>query len=443
MGVISRVGLLAALCCSPAVGASLLDAWDSAQAYDPDFRIALADHGIAAEELPLARAALLPQMVAQAAVGRAESDITQPGLLGGVNRRSQFYDTQNWALQIRQPLFRFRALTGYQQGRLRSDSSDAALEDARQQLALRLLESLARMAAARADAQFAEVDVVSSARVLEQSERQLKAGQVTQADRANASARHAQAETGLSQAKVALAVADAKWQQLTGGMSPNRLSLPPELVAKLGFAGVTADDLATRALAQSPALASLRRERDIARLELRKARGERLPTLDLLLSRGYVESDVESTIGNTYLTNRVALQATLPLYAGGAISATVRQAEAKLARAEASVSAAEGQLRSIVAQETSNLAYAGSQKDSARVSAEAAGLSQRAAELGRSGGTSTRADASEAETALAAAQRDQVRAAALALISWARIMHATGALDRSALENLQPDVDIE
>jgi len=156
----------------------------------------------------------------------------------------------------------------------------------------------------------------------------------------------------------------------------------------------------------------------------------------MLLSRGYIESDVESTIGSSYLTSRVVLQATLPLYSGGAIEAAVRQAQARLERSEAAIQAAEAQLRSVLAQERARLEFARRQSDGARTAGELADLTRKAAELGRSGGTATRTDLGDAERDLAGAARSQVLAEVAALISWGRIHHALGILDERVLQGL-------
>lgn len=438
-----RICLLMLVCFSQAAGATLLSAWQQALTHDAEFQVAQADRDIAAQELPLARAALLPQVSAQGSLGRAESDISQQGFAGNVNRSTRYYDTQSWALQIRQPLFRSRALIGYQQGKLRAASAEASFDDARQLLALRFIESLGHLVAARAELQFADVEAAAARRFLDQTERQLRAGALTQADRANAALRQVQATQLMSQARATQASAEASWLQVTGDASPPIVSLDPALVEQLIVDGASLDELMARAAERNPAFRARLRERDIARQELRKARGDRLPTLDLLLGRGYIESDAESTIGNTYLTNRVAVQMAVPLFTGGAITATVRQADARLARAEAVIVAAEAQIRSSLVREVAALELARRQADSARSAGEAAHVAQRAAELGRGGGTSTQADLGKAESAMAAAQRDLIYSNALAMISWARIQQVLGTLDDRALQNLEPSVGVE
>jgi len=439
-----RLGVAAFLVIgSPAVQASVLSAWEQALTHDPDFQIALADRDISAEELPLARAALLPQLSAQAALGRAGSDITQSNILGREVRDERYYNTESWALQLRQPLFRFRAIAGYRQGRLRQESADAVLENARQALALRLVETLAQLAAAQAESRFADVEMVAAQRVLRQSQRQRRAGEVARTDEARAAQRLSQAAAGLSQAKAGLAQAEATWQRLTGTAAPAEVSLDADLGRQLLADDVSPDERLQQALERNPVLRANLYERDVARVELGKARGERLPTLDLVLARTYVESDAEATIGNSYLTNRLVLQAALPLYTGGALSAAIRQAEARLAKAEATLGATEAQIRQVVVQEAAALEYARHQADSAASAATTAELSRRTADLGGSAGTSTQADLNQAESAVAAAGRDQTYAAALALASWARMQQALGTLDEKSLQALESLLRLE
>lgn len=434
-------GLLALACAVPTAQASLLTAWQRALENDPEFRVARADHEIAGQELPLARAGLLPQVSAQASYGRADSQIRTLGPLR--SRREQLYDTENWALQIRQPLFRYRALKNYRQGQLRTEAAELAFDDSRQQLALRLVENLAQLAAAQAELRYAEVEFTSAGRIFDQSERQLKAGEKTQSDRARAAQRRSQAAITTSQARLSLAAAQAGWQQLTGEPPPAGVLLAADGAAYRLAGDATLDSLVERAVAQNPALQFRLQEREIAREELRKARGDRLPTVDLLLSRGYSESDVESTINESYLTSRVAIQAAVPLFTGGALTATIRQAEARLERSEATLLAAQAQVRTILATELASLELARQQEEGAGSAAEVAQLALRAAELGRAGGTSTLGDRSQAESAAAAAERDRVRARAQALVSWTRIQHAIGGLDEAMLRDLDHSIQAE
>jgi len=429
----SGVWLGVLLSFSPALQAGLLSAWEKAQANDPEFQIARADREIAEEDLPLARAALLPQLSAQGALGRAESDVSGQGLFGNPTRSHSYYDTETWALQLRQPLFRSRALVGYRQGKLRSQSAEALWGEARQLLALRLLETLSRLAAARAELQYADAESGAAQRLLEQIERRLSAGEVTKSDLAKATLRQVRATERTSEALVGNAAAEAAWLQLTGDPQAPPVSLPADLADQLSLPAASLEELMALARERNLALRARLRERDIAREELRKTHAERLPTIDLLLSRSYVESEAESTIGNTYLTNRVAVQAALPLFSGGAISAAVRQADARLQRAEATIHAAEAQIRSLLARELASFQLARRLTLTAGSTDAAARLAQRSADLGRRGGTSTQADVNEAESALAGAERDLVHANALALISWARIHEALGALGDGAL----------
>jgi protease secretion system outer membrane protein len=85
-------------------------------------------------------------------------------------------------------------------------------------------------------------------------------------------------------------------------------------------------------------IAAARQEIQIARKELDKQRAVRYPTLNLVGSRNYSESDNNYTIGSTYDTYSISLQVSVPIYTGGYVSASVRQAQAKRLKAQEQLS---------------------------------------------------------------------------------------------------------
>jgi len=190
--------------------AGLLAAWEDAQRNDPTYQMAIAQRDADIEDKNLALAQLLPQVSASAAQGQARSDIT--------TNTSAFrkYNTESWALQLRQSLFRVRAIASYAQGKAVAKAADATLAAARQTLAIKLIEASAGLAQAAADLKAVETTIITARQIVTLSGRQLKAGEMTRADQAKASARLARALQEKSQTQTALAVAEATWQGMTG-----------------------------------------------------------------------------------------------------------------------------------------------------------------------------------------------------------------------------------
>ena len=100
----------------------------------------------------------------------------------------------------------------------------------------------------------------------------------------------------------------------------------------------TLQDALNAAFQTNPSLDVQRAELVIAREQLSQARGARAPTVDLSASGGYESLDSNQPIAFNVGDRPIAsaqLQATLPLYTGGRISAGINQAQAGILAAKA------------------------------------------------------------------------------------------------------------
>lgn len=423
------LGLL--LSCS--AEAALLDAWDSALRHDPKWRQAIAERDAGVEDYAIGRAPLLPQLNASASTGRADSDITAPGYGGIPLHYNQRYRTNLRTLQLRQSLLNLHAIAGYQQGKASRASADARLTSARQQLAARLLEASANISQAEGDLYASLTAIKTAQQILNLSQRQLKAGEMTRADQARAAARLAQAKQTAADARSQLAIARANWTNLTGQANAPSLFLNSDLALRLQVPNADIETLMARAREHNPELKAALSDIEVARQEVRKNQADHLPTFDVVGTRAYTDSTSENIIGSIYNTSRIELQMNLPLLNGGATSAYVRKAEANQRRAEALAAGQENQLRSLIAQNLSRLQGSLAEAERARADLDAARLAWRAAELGRVAGTATLAELTDAEAAQANAERDLIRANAGALIDWASLQLTLGDMDEQAI----------
>lgn len=72
--------------------------------------------------------------------------------------------------------------------------------------------------------------------------------------------------------------------------------------------------------------------------EVEKNSAGHYPTLDLVAARTHTESDNNFTIGQQYDTDSIGLQLNVPLYTGGYVSSSVRQAVARVEQASEKLS---------------------------------------------------------------------------------------------------------
>lgn len=423
--------ILASLLFSGLAQADLLASWDDALVHDAGYQNALAERDYGNEEYNLALAQLLPQVSVNAAQGQARTDITQ-----GPQSVFRKYDTESWAIQLRQSIFRARAIAGYQRGEALSVAADARLLGARQSLASRLLEAITQLALADANIKTSTLSISTASQVLNVSSRQMRAGEMTRRDQIRARSRLAQAKQDLSTARTAKAAAAANWSAITGQTTPPTFHLPDDLSIRLSLEDNDVDALVAQALNQNPVLRAARSELNAARYAVRQAQGDRLPTIDLVASRSFSDSDSDNTIGSAFDTTRVMIQASIPLFTGGSVSAAIRQSQARLRAAEATINDLTARAKLTLMRDTAGLIQAQSETERSLADRETGLVEQRSAELGKLAGTATVVDIADAENLKARAQRDLVQANANALMAWVRVHDALGLLDENQLKRV-------
>ena len=425
--------LLCALVATPA-HAMLFDAWSRALAHDPDYQAAIAEQDATQEDLALARSQLLPQVNAQGSRGKADAKIMNTGPGGKTANRQ--YNANLWTLQIRQPLFRPSAIYAYKSSARRVAASDELRQDARQSLLANMIETVGRLHFASASLEAARIAANSASQMLNFNQRQLRAGNATRRDIAEAQTALAQARQQIADAKLEQVTQEANWQHITGDTSADLQYLPADLAERLPVPESDVSILLADARTKQPALRAAQQERNSAVFDIKRAKSEYLPSLDLTASRSFNESNTENTIDTTFLTNRIDLQLTVPLFNGGATQARIRQGEALLRQSQAKLNGHVTRTQTRIVRALASLSLARQQAASSHAAADAADINLRSAVLGITAGTATLADKVNAEAAKAIAERDQTRANIEALISWSQLQQARGILDEDSLKIL-------
>ena len=99
------------------------------------------------------------------------------------------------------------------------------------------------------------------------------------------------------------------------------------------------EDWVEQAEINSPELQSLVAQVEAAKYELDKAQAGHYPTLDAIAQWSRNDSDTINNIKTRYSNKSIGLQLSIPLYSGGHVSSTVRQAIAGQLRAEEALEA--------------------------------------------------------------------------------------------------------
>jgi outer membrane protein len=308
-----------ALACLPA-GASamdLLQAYQAALAVDPVVASAEAQSAATRERIPQARAGLLPSVGANASVSRQTVDTNL------APRRD--FTAQNYSISLSYPLLRLQNVEAYEQSRLAASIGEAQTAQARQDLVVRVAQAYFDVLAAQDNLATIRAQKAAITEQLAAAKRNFEVGTATVTDQQEAQARF---DLSLAQefaAQNELDVRRAALSQLIGAPVPELQVLRPgvELQAPQPARETDWTDSARQnnLAVQQAEVAS-----EIARREIDRQRYGHYPTLDVVGSVGRAENAAANFIGIKSNSAAVGLQLSVPLYAGGAIDARVREA---------------------------------------------------------------------------------------------------------------------
>ena len=335
---ITLAGLLAAGS-APAWSLDLMQAYQAALAQDARIRAARAARDSAIERLPQARAQLLPNIAINLGRNKNDIDRTQEDALGRETSFGEGYFSYNQTLQLRQPLFRMPLFAGLRQAGFVVDDAEATLERELQDLGSRVtgayMEALLAQDALELVLKQKSVTTIQ----LDAARKSLQAGYGTRTDIDEAQARldmntaeelsahqhveftRRQLEILINQPVDSLVTVDAQRLPL----------LPPEPAEVAAWVRMAEES--------SPEVRALQARLDTARAEIDKARGGHYPTVDAIAQISRSGSENVTSPSSSYTNHLIGLQVNIPLFAGGYVNSSVRQAIAEQVRAEENLEA--------------------------------------------------------------------------------------------------------
>jgi len=328
---------LALVCLSgSAWGLDLLTAYRQALTSDATFLASRSNLEAIRENVPQARAGLLPQISANGQFTRNFLDQRQtvPGPAGGTLNREFYYGAESASLSLRQPLYRKANWASLSFAEAQVAAAEANFEKDRQDAGLRVGTAYFEVLLAQTRVRVVRAQLQAYEGQLKLAQRAFEAGEGTRTDIDDARSRALQARAALTEADFALNNARRVLGALVGRSAdpladvvPARLPLKPPVPA-------TVEAWLQEAEGANPELASLRHQVEMARQEVERQRAGHHPTIDIIAGRAYGSNESASQINQRNTTDYLGFQVAVPIYSGGAVSAAVRQAAANLNRAQ-------------------------------------------------------------------------------------------------------------
>ena len=411
---------------APAWSLDLMQAYQAALEQDPKIRAARAARDAAAERLPQARSQLLPNVSAN--LGRYDNnvDVTQQNALGRDVTSSDRYFSYNQTLQLRQPLFRKPLMDGLRQANsVVADAQatlDSELQDVGSRVAAAYLEALLAQDALELARKKKEVTTIQ----LDAARKSLAAGSGTRTDIDEAQARLDMDEANVLSARQQVDLTTRQLEVLThqpatdlARVDTQRVELMPPQPAYLQYWVQQAED-------NSPEIRALKARVETAQAEIDKAEGAHYPTVDAIAQ--ITRSGSENiNFPRSKNTNRmVGIQISVPLFSGGYVTSTVRQAIAEHVRTKENLEAVRRDLAVRVHREyrgvTEGVLKVRALEQAVKSGNQLVTSSRRSFEVG----SRTMVDVLNAEQQLQIAQRDLAEARYVYLASRVRLNALVG-----------------
>ncbi|MEY3078177.1 MAG: outer membrane protein TolC precursor, partial [Pseudomonadota bacterium] len=317
----------------------LKQVYQAALEQDANIRASRAAADSGRERLPQARAGLLPQVSASAGRNNNNLDTTAPNILGNPVTTNDQYFSDNRTLQVRQPLINMQRWLQFQQAKSVVEEVDANLDRDLQNLVVRVagayFETL--MADEQLDLVLAQKKTYTA--LVDAAQKGFAAGSGTRTDIDDAKARLDMATAQELEAR--------QNQDLTRRQLELLVNQPVKQIARLNVSALkllppepaNLDEWTRKAEQASPEIKALQARLEAARREVGKAQAGHFPTLDAVAQWSNSGSENITRVNSRYENKTIGLQLNIPIYSGGYVNSTIRQAVAEQTRTEESLEA--------------------------------------------------------------------------------------------------------
>jgi outer membrane protein len=321
----------------------LIQVYRDALVSDPTLAAARANWLATQENVPQARAGLLPSVLLSGLAN--EQDYNQTLHTDPQTKFSQRFPSAGYTVSASQPLYRAQNLIGYDQAKQQVGQADYVLASAQQDLIVRVAQAYFNVLLAQFTIELTASQKAAVSENLAQAKRNFEVGTATITDTNDAQAKYDQIVAQEISVRNDLENALAALRAIIGRLpkdlkrfdrkfqpeppSPN--SLEPWIDKSIR------DNLQVR-IAQG--------NYDIATLEVDRQRAGHYPTLDLVASfnqnyaGGGASTNIAANFSTDYRLGLIGVQLNLPIYQGGAVDSKVRQAIANQDAARQNLEAA-------------------------------------------------------------------------------------------------------
>ncbi len=415
----------------------LMEAYDAALTNDSVYRAAQHENEAGQQFKIIGRSNLLPNISANYAYNRNDSDITSSG--NGFSRsENRNYNSENGAIQLRQPIINLESWARYRQGNLQTQLSD-------KQFLVRKQELIKRFFGLYANANYAEDVLALSVSQRDAFKTQEEANKLM-------AVRGEGTKTALIESQAKLGLSEAQVIESQDGVTDARNALAAMLGKEVTNLDALSNSFKVQSLEQSdyealknialennPEIAAQRESVELAYQEIRKNRAGHVPRLDAVASISKSKSDSTSTFNQDIETKSIGLQLNVPIYSGGSVSASTAQAEANHKKAQDDLETKTNEVLLDLRKQHNVVLSSTLKIEALKQSVESAELLVTATKKSLIGGVRTNLDVLDARKQLFEAKRDLSLARYNYLVAFINLKKAAGTLTVADLEKIAPN----
>ena len=421
-GISSFLMLMAVI--QPVHAESLADAMAQAYMSNPTIRAARAGQRATDEQVPQALSGWRPTVTVEGKVGHAETEVTPSG--SSVEKNSAT-DPGSLSITLNQPLFRgFKTVNGTKAAEATVAAGQQGLLATEQTILLQAVQAYMNVVRDRSIVSLRQKNVSVLDEQLRASDERFKVGEVTRTDVAQARARVSQAQALLAAARASLAASSAGYIKIVGS-PPGTLRYPKiaKLPTSLDTALATASETNPNVLA-----AALVAEASTHQIEVVK--GDLLPTVSLQ-AQASVTDDLGVNGGTTESASVLGV-ISVPLYEGGRVYSSVRQAKQTASQKRIQVIEANRAVRESVTVAWNNLLASRQTIIAANSQVSASSLALDGVRQENAAGSRTTLDVLNAESEVFDARISLVNAEHDAVVAAYQLLSSMGQLTARHLE---------
>lgn len=309
----------------------LLTVYQQALLNDTVVLKAQAQYEIVKEDIELSRATLLPQLNAYGNYTDGEYDTYNPPMTGLPNGSvtSTEYDSFTYGATLNMELYHHDSWLSLDIAKKSAHQSDLLYQAAKQDLIVRVTQAYFAVLSAKDDLVFAQAEKAAIARQLEQTQQRFSVGLTAITDVHEAQAQFDSAVTEEIRSENAIYNAEEELRVITNTYPRNIYILNTDRFSTTTPNPNSADEWQKAAEAKSIDLMAAKVGIDISKQAIDAAKAGHYPTLDF--SADYNSSEVEASGINAPSVDDYSAGITLsvPIYSGGAIESSVRQAQSR------------------------------------------------------------------------------------------------------------------